>query len=346
MIRALSLLLFVSNFSTAADQPTYSVPNPTKSDEPVLKEWSMTAAANYLDGVGVNWTRDRQCITCHTNMPYLFARPFLKTSNDEGWKEVRQFLEDDVSKWMKGGKPRGDAYVVATAAALAINDRNTTGKLNAKTKFALDQMWSIQKKTGEWNWLKCNWPPMEHDDYFGAVLAAVAVGCAPEQYAKTDAAIRGIEKLKLYFAKNRSPDLHHQALLLWASQNIDGLMSNDEKSATIRKLKELQCKDGGWSLASLGKYVRHDQSPQSSSTISDGYGTGFVIFILRQAGVSATDQTISNGLKWLKSHQRESGRWFTRSLSNDKVHYITNAGTAYAVMALEACGELKSEKKE
>jgi squalene-hopene/tetraprenyl-beta-curcumene cyclase len=39
----------------------------------------------------------------------------------------------------------------------------------------------------------------------------------------------------------------------------------------------------------------------------------------------------------LTTHQRESGRWFTRSLSNDRHHYIANAGTAYAVMALTAC---------
>jgi squalene-hopene/tetraprenyl-beta-curcumene cyclase len=43
------------------------------------------------------------------------------------------------------------------------------------------------------------------------------------------------------------------------------------------------------------------------------------------------------GVKWLLANQRESGRWFTRSLSNDKAHYITNAGSAFAVLALAAC---------
>jgi squalene-hopene/tetraprenyl-beta-curcumene cyclase len=42
---------------------------------------------------------------------------------------------------------------------------------------------------------------------------------------------------------------------------------------------------------------------------------------------------------WLKSHQRESGRWFTRSLHQDSMHYITHAGTAMAVMALAACDD-------
>ena len=40
---------------------------------------------------------------------------------------------------------------------------------------------------------------------------------------------------------------------------------------------------------------------------------------------------MAKGVAWLKANQRESGRWYTRSLNNDKAHYITNAGTAFAV---------------
>jgi hypothetical protein len=42
-------------------------------------------------------------------------------------------------------------------------------------------------------------------------------------------------------------------------------------------------------------------------------------------------------VEWLKTHQRESGRWFTRSLNQDNMHDITHAGRAMAVMALAAC---------
>ena len=59
--------------------------------------------------------------------------------------------------------------------------------------------------------------------------------------------------------------------------------------------------------------------------------------MLRQAGVAATAEPIRRGVAWLKANQRASGRWFTRSLNGDGGHYITNAGTAFAVMALKAC---------
>ena len=331
-----ALLIVALAAPAPLDIPT---PQPTKPDEPMTKAFSAEKAGEYLDGVGVGWTRDRKCITCHTNMPYLLARPLLP--GDAGWKEVRDFLEKDVESWSNGGKPRGDAYVVATAFALAFNDAQKTGKLHPATKAALDRMWTVQKAGGEWNWLKCDWPPMEHDDYYGATLAALAAGIAPGDYAKTDAAKAGLEKLRAYFKKTPAPDLHHKAMLLWASIKVDGLMTTEEQKKTVAELRAKQRADGGWCLPALGAYKRRDEMKtlNDPDAPSDGYGTGFVVYVLRQAGVGADDAAVKKGVVWLKANQRESGRWYTRSLNNDKAHYITNAGTAFCVLALEACGE-------
>jgi len=314
-------------------------PAPTRPDEPIAKQFSAAKAGEYLDGVGVNWTRTHKCITCHTNMPYLTARPLLP--GDAGWKEVRQFLENDVESWSSGGKPRGDAYVVATAFALAFNDAQQSGKLHTTTRAALDRMFDVQLKTGEWKWLKCDWPPLEHDDYYGATLAALAAGIAPESYAATDKAKAGIEKLKAYFARTPSPDLHHTAMLLWASIRLPVLMTKDERQKAVAALRAKQRADGGWALPSLGQYTRRDEAktPNDHNAESDGYGTGFVTYILLQTGAKPDDPSIAKAVKWLKSNQRESGRWYTRSLNNDKAHYITNAGCAFCVLALNEAGE-------
>jgi squalene-hopene/tetraprenyl-beta-curcumene cyclase len=323
--------------SLAFAAPDIPEPAPTKPTEAMAKAFSAAKAAEYLDGVGVGWTRDRKCITCHTNMPYLMARPLLQ--GDAGWKEVRLFLEKDVASWATGGKPRGDTYVVATAFAMAFNDAQNGGKLHDLTKDALDRMWKGQKATGEWAWLKCEWPPMEHDDYYGAAIAALAVGVAPGDYAKTDPAKDGIAKLKAYFAKNPAPDLHHKAMLLWAATKVEGLLTAEEQKKIAGELLAKQRPDGGWSLPSLGTYKRRDKTDNDPDAPSDGYATGFAVFVLRQAEVKSEEQSLKKGVAWLKANQRESGRWFTRSLNNDKAHYITNAGTAFCVLALDACGE-------
>ena len=130
-------------------------------------------------------------------------------------------------------------------------------------------------------------------------------------------------------------------MLLWANSLLKGLMTTDDAQAVAAELVELQHPDGGWSLPSLGDYKRRDKdkTPNDKAAPSDGYGTGFGVFVLRQAGLKADHKALAAGVKWLKENQRESGRWFTRSLNNDKAHNITNAGTAFCVLALDACGE-------
>jgi squalene-hopene/tetraprenyl-beta-curcumene cyclase len=63
--------------------------------------------------------------------------------------------------------------------------------------------------------------------------------------------------------------------------------------------------------------------------------------VLRDAGVAKTDLQLKKAVHWLKTNQRESGRWWTRSLNTDKYHFITYSGTCYPILALAKCGELE-----
>jgi squalene-hopene/tetraprenyl-beta-curcumene cyclase len=347
-LKAVAFVVYCAFFAVLAgdapgadDQPANEV-GPNLTDEPLAATFSMEKAASFLDTVASNWTRERKCGTCHTNYAYLLARPSLSRFPSQEERDIRAFFERRVAGWdgsEKSAKPRWDTEVVATAAALAINDAATTGKLHSRTREALDRMWTLQRADGSWDWLKCNWPPYEHDDYYGVVFATIGVGTAPDNYRDTPAAQRGLGRIRGYFREQKAPDLHHRAFLLWASMRLDGLMTQAERDATIRELLALQREDGGWCLPSLGTWKRHDGSANDSQAESDGYGTGVVIYILRQAGVDAKDPALQKGIGWLQTHQRESGRWFTRSLSNDKYHYITHAGTGFAVLALESCAQ-------
>jgi squalene-hopene/tetraprenyl-beta-curcumene cyclase len=198
-------------------------------------------------------------------------------------------------------------------------------------------MWTLQRKDGSWNWNKHQLPPQELDEYFGAAFAALGVGMAPGDYARSDSAKEGIARLKSYFQKNPPPNLHHKLWLLWASLKLDGLMTAEERAQTIKDVLGLQRKDGGWNLASLGGWKQLDGTPNDKDSDSDGYATGLVVYVLRQTGMEAKEEPIQRGVEWLSTHQRASGRWFTRSPNADRAHYIANAGTAYAIMALRAC---------
>jgi squalene-hopene/tetraprenyl-beta-curcumene cyclase len=329
----------------AQDGDAPKKPGPNRADEPLAEKVSLARAAEFLDGATVAWTAAKKCASCHTTYPYLMARPALGEKDAPVYREVRKFFEDRVAKWDAGGKgaglpagTEGVTEVVATAATLAFDDAaRGRREPHARTRQALDRMWTLQQPDGSWTWNRHLLPPQEYDDYYGAVYAALGVGHAPGGYAQREAARSGVARLKDYLARNEAPNVHHQTFLLWASLKLDGLMTPAKRDQTVKRLRALQRPDGGWNLPSLGDWKRLNGTPNDAQGPSDGYATGLVVYVLRQAGVPREDEAIRRGVQWLRTNQRASGRWFTRSVNADRAHYITVAGTAYAVMALKVC---------
>lgn len=310
------------------------------ADEPILERFSLPKAAESLDRTALAWIRKQRCGSCHTGWPYLMSRATLTETPAPGTDEIRKFFEGRIANWDADEKikPHSHREIVGTSAVLAMHDAHTKGQLAPVTRQALDRMWTLQRKDGAWSWPKCSWPPFEIDDYYGAVLAAVGVGHAPEDYAKSDSAKAGVEKLRAYFQRTPPPSLHHKTWLLWASVKLDGLLSAQEQKHAIRDLLALQRADGGWSMEALGKgWVGREGEAANPDAPSDGYGTGLVVFVLRQAGVATNHNAIQRGKGWLASNQRASGRWFTRSLNGVEQHFISDTATAFAVLALTAC---------
>ncbi len=225
------------------------------------------------------------------------------------------------------------------AAVLAQNDALTTGKLHPVTRKALDYMWTLQSKDGGFDWIKSDQPPSEVDDHFGATMALIGIGIAPEDYINTPDAQAGLTKLRQYLKDHLPTNLHQRAMLLLGSQHVEGILTKEERQSIIDDLFALQKADGGWGIVSLGNWKRHDNKTDDTKS-SDGYGTGFAIYVLREAGVQAEDPRIQAGIAWLKSNQRISGRWYTRSQWEDSRHYLSRLGTSYAIRALVACGEM------
>jgi len=147
------------------------------------------------------------------------ARPALsKVLKDSG--EVLGFFLKTIS-WRggeEGNTPPKHAYnPVVVGSALAFNDAQTSGELSDITRQTLDMMWKTQRTDGGWDWAKCGWAPMEIDDHFGVTLAALAVGIAPGDYRKSEAAKKGMEKIRQFLKNNRAHSLHHRIMLTWAS---------------------------------------------------------------------------------------------------------------------------------
>src|SRR5262249_1704929 len=151
-------------------------------------------------------------------------------------------------------------------------------------------------------------------------MTAIGVAAAPERYADTPAAQAGLEKLRGYLKREPTPTLHHRLMMVWTASELDDVLTPERRAEIVNELWPLQHEDGGWGIAQLGPWERGDHSPQDLSA-SDGYGTGLAVFTARRSGIAADDPRLARAVAWLKSHQRASGRWFTRSVHADGKHF-------------------------
>ena len=364
--------VLLSGSSGAGDGLTLdnvAAPPPVTEDEPLAAGFSLERATHALDTTALHWQKTRRCAACHTMTPYLMARPLLAAVSPE-LPETRRFFETIVERSLEAepGLPKDGvtAVVIEVAAALAFHDGATTGKLHPMTRRELERMWSLQRPDGGWEWPFRDSPPVKSDDDFGVAMAALAVGHAPENYAESPAARKGLEGIRRYLEAHPPTSLHQKAMLTWAGTKLPQLANIANRVQTVEELIGAQRPDGGWSTASLvenpldpsrqseeGRKARAEvghgrdflifvgrDKVYTSSLDSDGYATGLVLYVLRQAGVSADDPRIRRGVAWLKTNQRASGRWFTPSQAWHTQNLLANAGTAYAILALHACGEI------
>lgn len=319
--------------------------------------------------------QDTACISCHTAVPYAMARPTLRGPLGESalsgperqmlayvtkrvnlWDQVKPFYNDAEDGPRKTPESRGTEAVL-NALVLARYDAQQN-KLSPVTRKALATMWAMQLhaptaamasteqmgQVGSWNWLNFQLAPWESDEahFYGATLASIAVGIAPENYKTIPAVQPDLRQLTDYLRRNYDAQpLVNRITLLWASSRLPELLTEPQRTALLDEIRKRQQADGGWSLTSLGQWKRSDKTPQDRH--SDGYATGLTVYALLQAGISPESSEMKQAVAWLVQNQdSRQGLWPASSLnekrdpSTDVGRFMSDAATGYAVMALAA----------
>jgi squalene-hopene/tetraprenyl-beta-curcumene cyclase len=311
------------------------------------------------------------CFSCHTAVPYALARPALRTMLAESaeaaperqlmddvrrrvrlWDETSPFYTDQYVARGKSAESRGTEAVLS-ALMLAWDDTRT-GRLSAATVTAFDHMWAEQLRSGDnagaWSWLDFDLSPWESAEvdaqYYGAALAAMAVGAAPN-YQSRPQIQDSLQLLRDYLAREYpAQSLHHQLIVLWASTKLPGLLDAGQRQHLVAEVLRAQNPDGGWSLSALmtksGKGMRNYSE-------SDGYATGLVTLVLGETAMPGAASQEQRALTWLVRNQQghgaswirgQEGFWVARSLNkwrnpwSNAGQFMSDAATAYAVLAL------------
>ena len=357
------LILFIAPalFAATPQYQSEKITVPAASaDEAVAKKFSLEKADRYLEQGAVAWTRKRGCVTCHTTGTYMQIRPELTPILGKPTAEIHELLTGELADLAKQkpadlDKSTKPAQVIYIAAGLAEWDRHVSKKLSAETKSALELMFTIQRKTGTWGSLDC-WPPLESSAFQEATVAAMAVAAAPgwRSGLKDDKMKAGVASLQKYLRETAPPNDYGSVVLLWTAARMKDLLPEKRRAELIEMLWKHQREDGGWSIRTFStpekwgggnraKKLRAE--PEFKNPPSDGHMTGLAVLVLREAGVPANDPRLQKGIQWLLTNQRESGRWWTRSLNTDRYHYITYSGTAYPLLALMKCDALPKPAK-
>lgn len=329
--------------------------------------WDRKAAARYLDRREKYWAewpeaaRDQGtfCVSCHTALPYAFARPALGSALSENQPaDQERLLLDNVQKRVRlwneikpyyesmPAQSRGTESVL-NALILAGHDARA-GKLSPDGRAALAHVWEQQLTTGDrkgaWAWILFDNEPWEAADspYYGACLAAIAAGIAPENYSSDLAIQPNITALSDYLRREAAAQTPIQRVnLLWASVQLPGLLTSAQQQAIVDEILPKQHSDGGWSLSELsGGWQREDGTPQIMQ--SDGYATGFIALVMQQLGYSREDAHVRAALNWLVQNQSLlNGGWSGYSLNkrrhnpfSEVSQFMNDSATAYAVLAL------------
>ncbi len=331
-------------------------------------DWNPRLAADYLDARQKAWFAwpaaqkgdDGPCLSCHTGLSYLLARPALSralgenasTPYETGLLEAvkKRVGKKTTQEYAPGAKePHASESLgvesVLSSLLLASQDARK-GALSKETEQAFDRLWALQikdgKNQGAWIWNSFDLDPWEEPDstYYGAALAALAVGVAPAGYQSRPAIRENVEALKTYLRKQLpAQPLHNRLILVWASTTLRGMLTEAERKGIVDDVLNKQQADGGWTLESLGAWSRHENAPPAAG--SNSYATALVTFLLEQAGLARKNPPVAKALVWLRSHQDpKSGYWDAQSMNKryapDSMpfQFMRDAATSYASLAL------------
>jgi squalene-hopene/tetraprenyl-beta-curcumene cyclase len=341
------------------------------SDEPRVSDFgpaSLNLAAKYLEDGALSWVRERSCVNCHTTGPYLVERTAWSKQFDPPSAEVLANFVSSVPEEVKPVKEveknghksyPGTFSSVWLALGLAEWDRHVTKATSEPTDRALRSMFEHQSDSGAFVSHGEVEIPHITTDFELSLQAARAIASAPDWMSglKEEVLLSRVAKLKSWLQTAAPKNDFDRVLKIQLAYYMPELVTQSERDVAVELLSGKQHADGGWSTRDMSpidawhfEMSPHvvnliENLPDAKQPESDAYMTALAIVLMRQSNIPPSDPRIERGLAWLRSEQRQSGRWWMHSLYRGNYHYITYIATVEALKAFDLCGEFNVTKQ-
>ena len=221
-----------------------------------------------------------------------------------------------------GGLPDTQLYNAIVMDALAVPPSFATDAL-------VHYLAAKQRADGSWHGVGATRAPIQDGDFSRTAMSIKALSAYGTPALRGELTQR-IERAASWLARQTPHSTEDRVMQLlglkWANAKAES------RQALTRELQRMQRSDGGWA--------------QTPYLASDAYATGQVVFTLREMGLAATDPVVERGAAYLLRTQHEDGSWYVKSRAmkiqpyfesgfpHGHDQWISQTGTAWAVMAL------------
>jgi hypothetical protein len=321
MIGSLVLLLPVS--VSAQD----AVPKQTEVDVTIDR------GLGFLVKDALAWKDEHNCASCHHASLVVCAmreaRQFGRAVDEPVLAELTQWLAQSGNGKFGLERPASAPNAASPKAmyfALALGtDPQRDAEAQEGMNLLLTTVKAEQTENGSWSTWPGTRPPIfgSSDESLTALatlslLPAAAAGDV-ESKAALDKAVKWLTETKT----DDDPQSIALRLVLWIRLGRPA----EEWEPLVRRIKERQNADGGWS-----------QTPEMAS---DGWASGQALYALSHAGIKSNQAAILRGQAFLVKTQRADGSWPMTSRptapggqGSTSLIPITGGGSAWAVLGL------------
>lgn len=313
------------------------LPLVASAEEALPKRVDVVAAIDrgfgFLVKDALAWKAEHNCASCHHAALVICSmregKRFGHAVDEPVLAELTKWVAESGNGKFGLARPASAPHAASPKAiyfSLALGmDPAPDGPAQEGLKLLLSTVKAEQTENGSWStWPKTRPPLFGRSDESLTLLATLALlpaaaGGDVEATAARDKAIKWLAETKT----DDDPQSIALRLVLWKRLGRPG----EEWEPLVRRIKERQNADGGWS--------------QTSDMPSDAWASGQALYALGHAGLKSHQEVISRGQAFLIRTQRDDGSWPMTSRPTEpggqgstSLIPITGAGSAWAVLGL------------